>query len=191
MEPSSHTERRLTTPTAEDLVELEHHEIIDGVLVRKASPAWGHAYIHQELAFQLGTQSFVRGGQWRLVIEPIVELTPKQVYLPDIAGWRVETLPEEPEPGQVKISMRPDWVCEVLSPSTARNDLTVKHANYCAAGVGHYWVIYPRDQVMTVLRNNAQEFEIAETVTAEDANIAVEPFSECVLDLHLLFRRRA
>jgi Uma2 family endonuclease len=191
MEPSAHTETGLARVTAEDLVELEHHEIVDGVLVRKASPALGHAFIHQELAFQLGTQSFVRGGRWLLVIEPIVELTPKQVYVPDIAGWRLETLPEEPDLEQVNVTVRPDWVCEILSPSTARNDLTVKRANYSAAGVGHYWVIYPRDQVMTVLRNNGRDFEIAETVTAQDANMAVEPFSECVLDLRLLFRQRA
>lgn len=51
--------------------------------------------------------------------------------------------------------------------------------------MGHSWVIYPRDQVMTVLRNNGRAFELAETVTAEDAATAVEPFSGCVLDLRL------
>jgi Uma2 family endonuclease len=185
MEPSVQTERR-ATPTAEDLAELEHHEIIDGVLVRKASPAWGHAHIHHELAFQLGTQSFLRGGGWRFVIEPILELTPEHVYLPDIAAWRIETLPEQPTRDQVKVTVRPDWVCELLSPSTARNDLTVKRARYCAAGVGHYWIIDPRDQLVTVLRNNGRAFEIAETVTAEDADRALEPFPECVLNLRTL-----
>lgn len=187
MEPS--TQRELTTPTAEDLVEFEHHEIVNGGLVRKASPAWGHAELHAILVAQLSSQASWRGGHWRFVIEPIVELTPKQVYLPDIAGWRTETLPETPELGQVKITVPPDWVCELLSPSTARHDLTIKRANYCAAGVGYYWVIYPRDQILTVLRNNGQEFEIAETVSVEDANMALEPFTECVLDLGALFRR--
>jgi Uma2 family endonuclease len=185
MEPSTH--RELSAPRAEDLVELEHHEIINGVLIRKASPAAGHADIHGELLIHLRSQSFKRGGRWRFFIEPILELSPEQVYLPDIAGWRVETLPEQPPRDQVKMTVRPDWVCELLSPSTARNDLTVKRARYCAAGVGHYWIIDPRDQVVTVLRNNGRTFEIAETVTIEDTDRALEPFAECVLDLRALF----
>lgn len=185
MEPSVRTDGR-HTPTAEDLVEFEHHEIIDGVMVRKASPAWGHAHIHGELFVQLGTQSFVRGGRWRFAVEPILELLPEQVYLPDMAGWRLETLPEQPPRDQVKVTVRPDWLCELLSPSTARNDLTVKRARYCAAGVGHYWVIDPRDQVLTVLRNNGRAFEIAETVTVGDADRALEPFADCVLNLRPL-----
>jgi Uma2 family endonuclease len=189
MELSSHTEGGLAT--AEDLVELEHHEIIKGVLVRKASPAVGHAYIHGELLVQLGAQGVWRGGGWRFFIEPILELTDQHVYLPDIAGWRIETMPEQPEPTQAKISVRPDWVCEILSPSTARNDLTVKRAHYCAAGVGHYWVIDPRDQVVIVLRNNGRVFEIAETATIDDADTALEPFSGCVLNLRLLFAMEA
>jgi Uma2 family endonuclease len=96
-------------------------------------------------------------------------------------------MPEQPEYAQVKISVRPDWVCEVLSPSTARNDLTVKRAHYCAAEVGHYWIIDPRDQVVIILRNNGRAFEIAETVTVDDADTALEPFSDCVLNLRLLF----
>jgi Uma2 family endonuclease len=81
----------------------------------------------------------------------------------------------------------PDWVCELLSPSTHRNDLQVKRAEYCRAGVGHYWVIDPRARLMTVLRNNGPAFEIAEVVTADDEDIALEPFPECVMNLRLLF----
>jgi hypothetical protein len=60
-----------------------------------------------------------------------------------------------------------------------------------ASWSGQRWVIYPRDQVMTVLRNNDQKFDIADTVTAEDAATTVERFSERVLDLRRLFRQHA
>jgi Uma2 family endonuclease len=173
--------------TVDDLARLEHHEVIDGELVRKASPAAGHADIHAEIVLQLGPQGVRRGGRWRFFIEPIIELAEHQVYLPDVAGWRIETMPEQPDPDQVTFTMRPDWVCELLSPSTHRNDLQVKRAHYCHAGVGHYWDIDPRTQVMTVLRNNGRAFEIAEVVTAADGDIALEPFPECVLNLGLLF----
>lgn len=189
MDPSAHTEAGTATTTAraEDLVELEHHEIIDGALVRKASPAVGHADIHAELVAQLASQSVRRGGRWRFFIEPILELAEHQVYLPDLAGWRIETMPEQPARELIKLTVRPDWVCEVLSPSTARNDITVKRARYCAAGVGHYWIIDPRDQVVTVLRNNGRAFEIAETATLDDAERVLEPFAECTLNMRLLF----
>jgi Uma2 family endonuclease len=82
-------------------------------------------------------------------------------------------------------------VCEILSPSTARNDLGIKRSHCCAAGVGHYWVIDPRDQVVTVLRNNGRAFEIAETATVDDADRALEPFSDCALHLRLLFADEA
>jgi Uma2 family endonuclease len=87
MEPSAQVESNIE-PRAEDLVEFEHHEIIDGVLVRKASPAAGHAHIQGELLVHLRDQSVLRGGGWRFFIEPIVELAGHQVYLPDFAGWR-------------------------------------------------------------------------------------------------------
>jgi Uma2 family endonuclease len=81
-------------------------------------------------------------------------------------------------------------VCEILSPSTARHDLVVKRGHYCAAGVGHYWIIEPMLGTVTVLRNNGAAFEVAAIATAEDARIALEPFSENLLDLPLLLGRR-
>jgi Uma2 family endonuclease len=39
------------------------------------------------------------------------------IVVPDLAGWRRERLPHLPK--AAFFSLAPDWICEVLSPSTA------------------------------------------------------------------------
>lgn len=175
--------------TARDLAELEHHEVIDGVVVRKASPTYRHGKLQGIIMAQLhgGGAYATRGGRWWIASEVEIELATHQVYLPDVAGWRVETMPTEPESMQSTLHVRPDWVCEVLSPSTARHDLVVKRAHYRSAGVGHYWIIDPLHGTLTVLRNTGSAFEVAAVVTAEDGNVVLEPFSEVTLDMAELF----
>jgi Uma2 family endonuclease len=46
----------------------------------------------------------------------------------------------------------PDWVIEVLSPSSAGHDQILKRAVYERHGVREYWLIHPVDQVVTVYR---------------------------------------
>lgn len=60
---------------------------------------------------------------------------------PDLAGWRRERLPR---PGKTRpIVAVPDWVCEILSPSTSARDRVTKRALYARTGVAHYWLIDP------------------------------------------------
>ena len=76
------------------------------------------------LGYEMGGP-FDRGrggpGGWIFLIEPELHLGP-HVVVPDIAGWRRERL--TPFPTTAFIDTPPDWVCEVLSPSTQRIDRT-------------------------------------------------------------------
>jgi Uma2 family endonuclease len=182
----------ITMATARDLADLEHHEVIDGVVVRKASPTYSHGTIQGIITAQLymGGAYARRGGGWWLSSEAEIELAEHQVYLPDVAGWRVETMPEEPEPTERTIHVRPDWVCEILSPSTARHDMGIKRAHYCAAGVGHYWIVDPFHGTLTVLRNTGRAYEVITVATADDAEVVLEPFSEIAFDLEIMFGRQ-
>jgi Uma2 family endonuclease len=50
-----------------------------------------------------------------ILYEPELHLA-EDILVPDLAGWHRERMPEVPSTAFVTLS--PDWVCEVLSPST-------------------------------------------------------------------------
>jgi Uma2 family endonuclease len=71
------------------------------------------------------------------------------VVRPDVGGWRKERLPK---PGQQRpIDVVPDWICEILSPSTAARDRVQKRHLYARAGVRYYWIIDPDVRVLEAL----------------------------------------
>lgn len=63
------------------------------------------------------------GTGWWLASEPEARIGPR-VFNADMAGWRIERVAEMPD--EQPINIVPDWVCEILSPSTMRTDLRTK-----------------------------------------------------------------
>lgn len=170
--------------TAEALAELERHEVVDGELVQKAQPSFRHGMTQGLVCGALtGFQESHRGaerpgggscpGGWWIGSEIEVELAPHEVYLPDVAGWRVERMPEPFEARPVRIA--PDWVCEVLSPSTADRDTGHKQRAYHLARVRHYWVVDPAAGTLTVYRWQEAGYERALAAVAGDV-VRAEPF---------------
>ena len=110
-------------------------EILDGELFLSPRPAPRHAVASSEIGMAIGPP-FHRGvggpGGWWILDEPELHLG-EQVVVPDLAGWRRERMPAIPE--AAFFSLAPDWVCEVLSPSTARIDRGRKLRIYAEAGV--------------------------------------------------------
>jgi hypothetical protein len=74
----------------------------------------------------------------------------EHVVVPDLAGWRRERMRAMPR--QAFFTLAPDWVCEVLSPSTERADRGRKLRIYAEAGVAHVWFLKPADRTLEVLR---------------------------------------
>ncbi len=61
----------------------------------------------------------------------------------------------------------PDWIIEVISPSTARLDTTTKFDLYAENGVQEYWIAYPREQfINTYVLNADSEYEASGTYAA-------------------------
>ncbi|MEQ1637554.1 MAG: Uma2 family endonuclease [Methylococcales bacterium] len=52
----------------------------------------------------------------------------------------------------------PDWIVEVLSPSTAGHDQIIKRQLYECHGVREYWLVHPTDRVLTVYRLENGEY---------------------------------
>jgi Uma2 family endonuclease len=77
------------------------------------------------------------------------------ILQPDIAGWRRERLPTLPTTAFVETP--PDWVCEVLSPSTEGVDRGPKRRIYATYGIGHLWYLHPVERYLevSVLRDGA------------------------------------
>lgn len=171
--------------------DLDHHEVphevIDGVVIPREPDSRLHASIHAQLTIQLGSLGARRGGTWHIETSPAIELAAHQVYLPDLAGWQTSTMTTLPPPHQRTNLAPPDWVCEILSPTTTERDLGTKRLHYCAAGIGHYWIIDPAYSTLLVLRNMGKAFVVAAAATCDDKNIALEPFPDLHLDLRALF----
>ena len=118
-------------------------EIIDGVLETHPRPRPKLSVAGVNLASEL-VPPFGRGrggpGGWVFMIEPELHFG-SQVAVPDLAGWRRERLPRLPDTAYLETV--PDWLCEILSPSTARLDRGPKRRVYAEAGVKHLWLLDP------------------------------------------------
>ena len=90
---------------------------------------------------------------------------------PDIAGWRAERL--TPMPKTAYIETPPDWICEVLSPSTQAIDRTDKLAVYAESGVKHCWYVDPLARTLEVLALTGGKWLLAATFKNDDAVAAL------------------
>jgi Uma2 family endonuclease len=168
--------------------EERFHEIIDGELVRKAMPSGKHGSAQLRLGrivapYDRHPRPPGPGGWW-FASETEIELAPDQVYRPDVAGWLRERLPELP--GQIPITVRPDWVCEVLSPSNRRNDTIKKRRNYHRAEVPYYWLVDPMEETLEIFRWHTDGY--LQVLAAERGDrISPEPFNAVELQVGVLF----
>jgi Uma2 family endonuclease len=157
-------------------------EIVDGELYASPRPALAHAGAAFELSSDLGPP-FGRGrggpGGWLFLIEPELRLG-DDTLVPDIAGWRRERLPRLPE--SPTLTLAPDWVCEILSPSTERLDRAKKLPAYARHEVGHAWLLNLAARTLEVFRREGPRWVLLGAF-ADDARVRVEPFEALELDL--------
>lgn len=120
-------------------------EIINGRLYAQPRPASPHALAGSGLEIDIGGP-YHRGrdgpGGWWILVEPEVHfIRDAEVLVPDIAGWQRERMPRLPRDHRFEIA--PDWVCEILSPSTAKTDRVIKMPVYAHYGVAYLWLVDP------------------------------------------------
>lgn len=177
--------------TYADIQALPEHligEIIDGELVVSPRPASPHARATSLLGGELiGPFDRGRGGPggWILLDEPELHIV-GQVMVPDLAGWRRERMPALPDVPFFELP--PDWLCEVLSPSTARIDRARKMRHYAAARVGDMWLVDPGTTTLEVYRLDGDTWRLLATHEG-DARVRAEPFDAIELELGALWSR--
>ncbi len=161
-------------------------EMFDGELYTTPRPALPHAHAASVLGFELGGP-FHRGrdgpGGWWILVEPELHFD-ADVLVPDLAGWRrsrLEALPATPY-----LTLAPDWICEVLSPSTECLDRAKKLGIYARAGVAHAWLVNPLLQTLEVLALQAARWVLLGTYEG-GAHVRAEPFDAIELELGALW----
>lgn len=138
-----------------DLLALPEHvvgEILGGVLHTHPRLAPRHAHAYSALGYNIGGpfHGGVGGpGGWWILDEPELHLG-GDVLVPDLAGWRRERLPALPETAWFELA--PDWACEILSPSTAAVDRSLKMPIYAREGVPWLWLVDPDARTLEVYR---------------------------------------
>lgn len=110
---------------------------------------------------------------------------PRRATYADLAGWRVERMPRLPE--EAFFTLAPDWICEVLSPSTAAFDRAEKMPLYAREGVRHAWLIDPLTKTLEVFALGPQNRWMVIGAYRDAARVRAEPFDAIELDLALLW----
>jgi Uma2 family endonuclease len=174
--------------TYEDLMAVPDNlvaEIVDGELFTSPRPALPHAHANMALStdvfarFSRPPGSDDAPGGWWILAEPELHLA-QDVLVPDAAGWRRERLPRIPD--VVGITLAPDWVCEVASPSTSRIDRNRKMPIYAREGVRNLWIVHPLLRTLEVYRLEGGRWIVASNHGGSD-RVRAEPFDAVELDL--------
>ncbi len=175
--------------TYDDLVRVPEHyvaEMFDGELYASPRPAMPHARAASVLGVKLGEPFDVGGngpGGWLILHEPELHFG-NDVLVPDLAAWRRERLPSVPN--DPYLTLAPDWICEVLSPSTEAIDRGRKLRIYAREGVTHAWLVDPLRQTLEVLALESGSFESLDAYHGDD-RICARPFEAVELELRALW----
>jgi len=174
----------------EDLFDLPENlvgEIINGRLVTHPRPAPKHARAYSQLGGKIGPpfDDGIGGpGGWWILDEPELHLASGDILVPDLAGWRRERMPRLPETAWFELP--PDWVCEILSPTTAKVDRVEKLPIYAHHGVRHAWLVDPDLRTLEVLENRDGHWLLL-TALENNASVSQPPFDAIAFPLDSLW----
>jgi len=178
--PGPATERDL-----DDLPEDVIGQIVDGELIVHPRPDPPHTEAASALTgflFAPLRQGIGGPGGWVILVEPKIRFG-SQILVPDLAGWRQERFVS---PRKGPYTVIPDWLCEVLSPSTMRFDRVTKLPIYAREGVAHVWLMDPVARTLEVLRLHERSWLIA-AVHENAEKVRAEPFEAVEIDLSLIW----
>ena len=183
--PVQRDEPAVRRATYQDVLDAPEHrvaEIVDGTLHVNPRPPMLQALAKTRLSGRLGNAFyFGRGGPggWWIIHEPELHLA-EDILVPDVVGWRRERLAKFPETWDAVIA--PDWVCEVLSPSTRKLDLCAKRPVYAREGIAHLWLVDPVDRTLEAFELRDGQWVLI--AAAKDADpVCIRPFDAITFSL--------
>ena len=120
-----------------------------------------------------------RESGWRILDEPEVHLG-NEIVVPDLAGWRRERMPELLDTAYYTLA--PDWISEVLSPSTRKVDLVHKRPLYAREEISHLWFIDPSERILEAFELHKGRWMLIASLE-DDASVSVAPFDAITFGL--------
>ena len=169
----------------QDVLDAPPHkvaEIIDGTLHMNPRPAPRHAWASSGISSRIGTPYNYGDsgpGGWWIIFEPELHLG-EDILVPDRAGWRRERMPNYPETAY--FTLVPDWVCEVLSPSTRAIDQGRKRDIYAREGVAYLWFVDPDVRTLEAFELREGQWVLLKTLTDNDS-VSLPPFDAISFNL--------
>jgi Uma2 family endonuclease len=186
--------RRATYADLEAVPANKVAELIRGALHVMPRPAPKHTNASSGLGGEL-RNPFHRGrggpGGWWILDEPELHFPDPtergaiDALVPDLAGWKRARMPALP--AKAYFTLAPDWVCEVLSPSTEDIDREEKMPIYAREGVRHAWLIDPVAETLEVYTLSAEGAWGEPVRYRGDEVVRAAPFEAIALELAALW----
>ena len=158
-------------------------ELIDGVPYLMAAPNRRH----QEISISLSAQfyNFLKGKRCNVYAAEFdvrlnADTNDDTVVQPDITIVCDHSILDDAGCRGV-----PDMVVEILSPSTANYDKTLKFNTYLKAGIREYWIIDPKEKILAVHILKDGNY-ITNAYTSEE-NVPVHVLEGCIINLSEVF----
>ena len=175
--------------TYRDVLDAPAHmvaEVVEGALHLQPRPASPHALAGSSLGDEL-VSPFQKGrggpGGWWILDEPELHFG-EDILVPDLAGWRRERMPDYPDVPY--FTLAPDWVCEILSPSTRKIDLEGKRPVYAREGANYLWFVDPEARTLEAFALEGRSWAPA-GAARESEPVSLPPFDAVSFPLDTLW----
>jgi len=167
-----------------ELPETLTGEILNCQLHTQPRPSGPHALAGSSLGYELfGPFQKGRGGPggWWIIDEPEIHFIQDiEVTVPDLAGWKRERMSVIPRGHRFEVV--PDWICEIVSPSTESKDREIKMPLYGRYGVQYAWVIDPISRTLEAFKLVNGHWTKLADFSGEDL-VAIAPFDAITISL--------
>jgi len=120
-----------------------------------------------------GANANLRGTGWWIEVETEIRFPSGRLAVPDLAGWRTARVPKLPD--ENPLTMVPDWCCEILSPTTARDDKRLKLPLFARSDVPWSWLVDPGLRLIEVYQT-VTGLPALVTTAQDDERVVLPPF---------------